>query len=225
MNARVCEARAKAWEAMPNNDKLRTIYPKPPTAPTDPDLPVALLIPCPPPSALPSGCGAAAGEPCREPAQYVTEAKGAPPGSWCFHCRFPLAQHEEGFPVLRYVEATGSPYYVCVAEGSAKEGPSERAQIEADAHRRQTAPILDVPALLAERDALRASDAAVRAALGARDGEETAEAGRRVSGERDAAREFARTCRDDFDCDDDAHRYGTFCRVCRASAVLREAAR
>ena len=32
--------------------------------------------------------------------------------------------------------------------------------------------------------------------------------------------DFAYSCRDDFDCDSDAHRHGTMCRACRAAEVL-----
>ncbi len=31
---------------------------------------------------------------------------------------------------------------------------------------------------------------------------------------------FARDCRDNWDCDEDAHRYGTTCRACEAKRVL-----
>jgi hypothetical protein len=34
--------------------------------------------------------------------------------------------------------------------------------------------------------------------------------------------EFARTIENDFDHDEDAHRYGTMCRVCDAAELLRE---
>ncbi len=34
---------------------------------------------------------------------------------------------------------------------------------------------------------------------------------------------FASTCRDDFDCDPDAHRYGTFCRACEAERLIGSA--
>lgn len=34
------------------------------------------------------------------------------------------------------------------------------------------------------------------------------------------AGDFLRTCRDDFDCDSDAHRYNTFCRVCEAEKII-----
>lgn len=37
------------------------------------------------------------------------------------------------------------------------------------------------------------------------------------------AEDFARECRDNFDCDPDAHRYGTMCRACDAADVLRKA--
>ena len=33
-------------------------------------------------------------------------------------------------------------------------------------------------------------------------------------------REYARECADNFDCDNDAHRYDTFCRKCEARAAL-----
>ena len=33
-------------------------------------------------------------------------------------------------------------------------------------------------------------------------------------------REYARECADNFDCDNYAHRYGTLCRKCEASAAL-----
>lgn len=32
--------------------------------------------------------------------------------------------------------------------------------------------------------------------------------------------EFLKTCSDDFDCDHDAHVWGTFCRTCVADSVL-----
>ncbi len=32
--------------------------------------------------------------------------------------------------------------------------------------------------------------------------------------------EFAREVRDNYDCDSDAHRYGTMCRACEAEKVL-----
>jgi hypothetical protein len=32
--------------------------------------------------------------------------------------------------------------------------------------------------------------------------------------------EFARDCRDNWDCDEDAHRHGTTCRKCAAAEVL-----
>ncbi len=180
MSARVCEARAKAWEAyrlrmsMHGTRWLRD------------DGPVG-LIPCPPPSALPSGCGAAAGEPCREPAWTEESALEA----WAA-----LTPEERA----RHLAASND----AATAGNEHRNPTgERAEDP-------TQPVIDVSALLAERDrlavdlrrlrrdsenvieqvtderdALRASDAAVRAALGARDGEETAEAGRRVSGDRD----------------------------------------
>jgi hypothetical protein len=34
--------------------------------------------------------------------------------------------------------------------------------------------------------------------------------------------EFARTIKNDFDHDEDAHRYGTTCRVCDAEDLLKE---
>ena len=34
--------------------------------------------------------------------------------------------------------------------------------------------------------------------------------------------EFARTIENDFDHDEDAHRYGTTCRVCDAEDLLKE---
>ena len=42
---------------------------------------------------------------------------------------------------------------------------------------------------------------------------ELAEKVRRLEG-------LAYSCRDDFDCDSDAHRHGTMCRACRAAEVL-----
>jgi hypothetical protein len=33
-------------------------------------------------------------------------------------------------------------------------------------------------------------------------------------------REYARECADNFDCDNYAHRYQTFCRQCEARAAL-----
>lgn len=35
-------------------------------------------------------------------------------------------------------------------------------------------------------------------------------------------RSFVKTVRDDFDHDEDAHKYNTFCRCCEATKVLRE---
>ena len=35
-----------------------------------------------------------------------------------------------------------------------------------------------------------------------------------------ALEDFARECCDNFDCDEDAHRYGTLCRKCEARTVL-----
>lgn len=32
--------------------------------------------------------------------------------------------------------------------------------------------------------------------------------------------DFAYSCRDDFDCDNDAHRHGTMCRACAAEKIL-----
>ena len=39
------------------------------------------------------------------------------------------------------------------------------------------------------------------------------------------AAEFARICRDYFDHDSDAHKYGTFCRCCEADKLLAALAR
>lgn len=36
----------------------------------------------------------------------------------------------------------------------------------------------------------------------------------------DALQEFARDIRDNWDCDEDAHRYGTRCRCCEAEKIL-----
>lgn len=33
---------------------------------------------------------------------------------------------------------------------------------------------------------------------------------------------FAKDCIDDFDCDSDAHKYGTMCRCCSADKILSE---
>lgn len=38
----------------------------------------------------------------------------------------------------------------------------------------------------------------------------------------EALKELARDIRDNWDHDDDAHRYGTSCRVCMATEVLKE---
>jgi len=32
--------------------------------------------------------------------------------------------------------------------------------------------------------------------------------------------DFIKDCRDDFDCDKDAHKYGTMCRACAALRLL-----
>ena len=32
--------------------------------------------------------------------------------------------------------------------------------------------------------------------------------------------QFIKTVRDDFDCDRDAHRYGTLCRACEAKKII-----
>lgn len=38
-----------------------------------------------------------------------------------------------------------------------------------------------------------------------------------------ALEEFAETCRDDFDCDQDAHRHNTICRACTAQSLVGRA--
>ncbi len=220
MTARVCEARTKAWEAMGAEEQSRAFRGRLSRVPSSIERP--FLIPCPPPSALPSGCGAAAGEPCRE-------SEGV-----SVYCAQDHATGEHRY----HVEPAGAPCAPCRAgdHGKCRDGQAMGSGIRGVRCSccypdKAPDPILDVSALLAERDrlarwlprwkalarrlrdeadtcqrleamalqerddairerdALRASDAAARAALGARDGEETAEAGRRVSGERDAYRD------------------------------------
>ena len=52
-----------------------------------------------------------------------------------------------------------------------------------------------------------------------------AEAAQRLEEQQDRIKrleEFARTIENDFDHDEDAHRYGTTCRVCDAEDLLKE---
>ena len=46
----------------------------------------------------------------------------------------------------------------------------------------------------------------------------------RVTAERDKLREFARDIRDNWDCDNDSHRYNTRCRACEAKKILNPGA-
>lgn len=41
-----------------------------------------------------------------------------------------------------------------------------------------------------------------------------------VAAELTRLREFARYCRDNYDCDSDSHKYDTRCRACEAAKVL-----
>lgn len=42
----------------------------------------------------------------------------------------------------------------------------------------------------------------------------------KTSDDWDRMESFVKSCRDDFDCDADAHRYGTMCRSCAARDAL-----
>jgi hypothetical protein len=42
----------------------------------------------------------------------------------------------------------------------------------------------------------------------------------RLREENEKLREFVRSCAISFDCDADAHKYGTFCRACEAKKLL-----
>ena len=43
---------------------------------------------------------------------------------------------------------------------------------------------------------------------------------RRIAARVKKLEQFVNECRDDFDCDQDAHRYGTTCRACAAAELM-----
>lgn len=66
----------------------------------------------------------------------------------------------------------------------------------------------------------RCSAALAASDLGAKMAREAERRAERAEARAKRAEDFVRNCRDNFDCDDDAHRYSTTCRACDAGKVL-----